>query len=102
MQVFLGLFEEYPDQESSRLDPWVVAVLQQRDPLHPAVGEMLFHLLIEPALQLVPHGPVQACPRLGLAGLACPLAELRVGRLLADTGPGPSARPLRGWPRCPR
>jgi hypothetical protein len=39
--------------QASRLDRRVVAVLQQRDPLHPAVGEMLPHLLTEPALQLV-------------------------------------------------
>jgi hypothetical protein len=32
-RVFLGLFDNYPDQQVSRLDPGVVAVLQQRDPL---------------------------------------------------------------------
>jgi hypothetical protein len=34
-------------------------VLQQRGPLRPAVGELLPHLLTEPALQLVEHCPVQ-------------------------------------------
>src|ERR1039458_2565868 len=45
-RILLGLFDKYPDQQVSRLDPRVVAILQQRDPLHLAVGEALLHLLI--------------------------------------------------------
>ena len=42
-RIFLGLFDKDPDQQVSRLDPRVVAALQQRDPLHLAVREELFH-----------------------------------------------------------
>src|SRR5579863_4669548 len=56
----------------------------------PRRWEMRPHLLTEPALRLVEHDPVQARPRPGLAGLPRPLAELRVGRLLADAGQGPA------------
>ena len=64
----LSLFDEHPGQQASRLYRRVVAVLQQCDPLHPAAGEMLPHLVLEPALQLVQRGPVQSCPRPGPPG----------------------------------
>jgi len=111
-RVSPGLFDEYPDQQVSRLDLRVVAVLQQRDPLHPAVRETRPHLLIEPALLLVQHGPVQACPGLGFgqrlgdpfAHVALPPGPCGAEQVQADAAGDrrqPAAGGLDGLPLLP-
>jgi hypothetical protein len=64
--------DEHPDHQLPRWDGWVVAVLEQRGPLHRAREEPLLHLMVDDSLELLFLRPFHSASRFGVTVSTAP------------------------------